>query len=109
MDEMLEEAEMARPREGVGALLGRNDHVFAVFPLTNTETSLDHYAVDPAELVPLLCSLADHPRGLELLGFWHSHPRTSAEPSDLDRARAVPGYVYVVVGCDGALATFSAA
>jgi proteasome lid subunit RPN8/RPN11 len=38
-------------------------------------------------------------RGLEVLGVYHSHPRSPAEPSERDRAEAAyPEYLSVIVG-----------
>ena len=39
-------------------------------------------------------------RGLDVLGFYHSHPDHPAEPSEYDREHALPGYVYVIVAVD---------
>ena len=37
-------------------------------------------------------------RGLEVVGFYHSHPRSPALPSETDRAEAsYPGYLYLIV------------
>ncbi|HEV7466872.1 MAG TPA: Mov34/MPN/PAD-1 family protein, partial [Candidatus Dormibacteraeota bacterium] len=35
--------------------------------------------------------------GLEVLGFWHSHPDHPAVPSRLDTERAWAEYLYVIV------------
>ena len=37
-------------------------------------------------------------RGLQIIGIFHSHPGTSAEPSQLDRDYFFPGWVYLIVG-----------
>ena len=38
-------------------------------------------------------------RGLELLGFYHSHPHSAAVPSETDRAEAsYPGHLFLIVG-----------
>jgi proteasome lid subunit RPN8/RPN11 len=37
-------------------------------------------------------------RGLDVLGFYHSHPRSPATPSATDRAEAwYPDYLYLIV------------
>ena len=41
--------------------------------------------------------------GVSLCGFYHSHPRGNAQPSERDLAFAVPGFVYMIVARDGAL------
>jgi proteasome lid subunit RPN8/RPN11 len=35
--------------------------------------------------------------GLELVGFYHSHPNGAAEPSRVDRENAWPWYNYLIV------------
>lgn len=35
--------------------------------------------------------------GLEIIGFYHSHPDNPAAPSDYDREHALPWYAYVIV------------
>jgi proteasome lid subunit RPN8/RPN11 len=35
-------------------------------------------------------------RNLHLLGFFHSHPFSTAQPSSTDLAKAVAGLVYVI-------------
>ena len=35
-------------------------------------------------------------RGMDLLGFYHSHPDHPAEPSEYDREHAWPYYSYVI-------------
>jgi len=36
-------------------------------------------------------------QGLEIIGFYHSHPDHPARPSEFDREHALPWYSYVVV------------
>jgi len=41
-------------------------------------------------------------RGLEVVGFYHSHPRSPADPSETDRAEAsYPGHLYLIVSLAG--------
>lgn len=37
-------------------------------------------------------------RSLQIVGIFHSHPGTHAEPSHLDRDYFFPGWVYLIVG-----------
>jgi proteasome lid subunit RPN8/RPN11 len=39
--------------------------------------------------------------GLEILGFYHSHPEGDSRPSDQDRQEALPGCSYVIVSVRG--------
>ncbi|WP_284013106.1 desampylase [Halobaculum litoreum] len=61
------------------------------------------YELDPAETVAAIEAGAD--RGLDVVGFYHSHPRGPADPSATDRERATwSGYVYCVVAPDDLVA-----
>ena len=45
-----------------------------------------------------------HERGLEVVGFYHSHPDVEARPSAFDRDHAWSGYSYVIVSVRGGTA-----
>lgn len=99
-DQMHEHCEREKPREACGALLGRPGQVDAIMEMTNTEPGVDHYTIDTEETLALFEAL-DRDGTVDLLGWYHSHPRTSSKPSDLDLAMAIPGWYYVVRGVDG--------
>lgn len=40
-------------------------------------------------------------RGLDVIGYYHSHPTGSAEPSRSDREHAWPETSYVILGLEG--------
>src|SRR5262245_56161681 len=91
------EAERARPAECCGVLVGRGDRVTDVFPVPNTaEDRLARYEMDPAELWAARRRARDE--GLDVLGFYHSHPRTPPVPSSRDVGRAYyPEAAYAIV------------
>ena len=76
--EFLAQAEQCYPRECCGLLAGtRKDlvwHVEAIFPLCNMQPEgvLDSYSFDPKERCEK--ELEIQKNGLELIGFYHSHP-----------------------------------
>jgi proteasome lid subunit RPN8/RPN11 len=39
-------------------------------------------------------------RGLDVVGYYHSHPDHPARPSEYDRAHAWPWYSYVIVSVE---------
>ena len=54
------------------------------------------YELDPAETLATIEAVEDD--GLDVVGFYHSHPETAARPSATDEARATwTGYVYCIV------------
>jgi proteasome lid subunit RPN8/RPN11 len=91
----------AYPDEGCGVLLGRfaGGRVEVVDATSgtnlNTERSRDRYLLDPADILRADYEARD--RGLELVGFWHSHPDHPARPSQFDTDHAWVDYVYVIV------------
>jgi proteasome lid subunit RPN8/RPN11 len=93
--------EEAFPNECCGALLGRHSpqgwQVEALIRATNAriESLRDQYEIAPAELVKIVRE-ARH-RGLEIAGFYHSHPGYPALWSATDLADAHwLGCVYVI-------------
>jgi proteasome lid subunit RPN8/RPN11 len=90
----------AYPHEGCGVLIGRIDdeHTTVVRVTTGrnliTDRAHDRYLLDPADIVRAEASArAD---GLDVVGFWHSHPDHSALPSQFDADHAWADYVYVI-------------
>lgn len=60
------------------------------------------YSIAPEELLAL--HRAAREEGLEVVGYYHSHPSGDGEPSAVDRAESWPDLVYVIipVGPEGA-------
>ncbi len=97
-------AEEGYPNEVVGLLAGRGRRVARVQPLVNerTDEARRRYAVGP--LVLLRAQEALEAEGLEILGYYHSHPDCSAQYSAYDRDHALPNLSYVIASvCRGAL------
>ena len=64
-------------------------------PAKNRLSSESLYEVDPESLFHAFTYAEKN--GLEVLGFYHSHPFWSAEASEIDRARAnYPGLSYLI-------------
>ena len=58
------------------------------------------YEIAPEEELALLEQV--DAAGLDVVGFYHSHPRGPPEPSEVDARRAAwPGYSYLVVSLTG--------
>lgn len=90
----------AAPREACGALLGRGALVTAAVELHNVAPGDHDYQIDPED-VARMYALEDAAGGEGLLGWWHTHPASSSEPSSIDVEYAIPGYLYAVCGEDG--------
>jgi proteasome lid subunit RPN8/RPN11 len=91
-------AREAYPHEGCGALIGPpSGPVTETIPLPNRETDKPRvrFAVSPRDYLEV--EDAADARGLQLLGFWHSHPDHPARPSETDRRYAWEGLLTVVI------------
>ena len=87
----------AYPHECCGALLGRDGAVSAVHPLPNTteEGPRRRFLVRPGDYRE--AERHAGARGVDLLGFYHSHPDHPARPSQYDLDHAWPSFSYVIV------------
>ena len=87
------------PHEVVGILAGdRAAHrVTRVEPLVNERADSAHnrYKVSGLTLMRAEQRLQDE--GLEIVGYYHSHPDHPARYSDYDRDHALPNLSYVIV------------
>jgi proteasome lid subunit RPN8/RPN11 len=89
------------PHECCGALLGRESResreVTGVLPLANrrADSPRNRYTISAGDVRAAEAAAAS--RGLELLGWYHSHPDDLARPSEFDREHAWPWFSYVIV------------
>jgi proteasome lid subunit RPN8/RPN11 len=93
--------QQAYPREGCGILLGLAENgvkiVADVLPTDNAREEVDQhnrYLIPPESL--LQSELQAEERGLEVVGYFHSHPDHPARPSEYDREHAWPWYSYLI-------------
>ncbi|MFC5861547.1 M67 family metallopeptidase [Acidicapsa dinghuensis] len=100
-DELRAHGEETYPHECCGALLGTPGsggwHVTKVVRAGNTRTDSAHnrYSISPLELVRIERDARQH--GLEIAGFYHSHPDHPAQWSKTDFEEAHwLGCVYVI-------------
>ncbi|MDP3908393.1 M67 family metallopeptidase [Novosphingobium sp.] len=83
---LLEEATRAHPQECCGLLMGDGAIARAV-PAANVHPEpARHFEIDSAALIA--AHRAARAGGLAVLGYYHSHPTGSAQPSATDRAAA---------------------
>jgi proteasome lid subunit RPN8/RPN11 len=89
------------PHEACGAILGLDGssarEARALFPLINRrdDSPRNRFEVDADDVRSAERAAAE--RGLELIGWYHSHPDHPAQPSEFDREHAWPWYSYVIV------------
>ena len=94
------------PNECCGAMLGTDGdatgrEVRALFPLINRrdDSPRNRFSITPEDFRAAERAAAE--RGLDLLGWYHSHPDHPARPSEFDREHAWPWYSYVIVSVEG--------
>ena len=95
--------EGAYPAECCGAMVGRIagdvKEVVRLEPAINRRTDDPHrYLIAPEDLRRLEGRLKSE--GLEIVGYYHSHPDHPAVPSAFDADHAWPWYSYVIVRVD---------
>jgi len=95
--------ESAYPAECCGALVGRGvdagKEVVRLAPAVNRRTDDPHrYLIAPDDLRRLEAEVRRE--GLEIVGYYHSHPDHPARPSAFDAEHAWPWYSYLIVRID---------
>lgn len=85
------------PHECCGALLGRDGVVRSAVPLPNTtdEGPRRRFLVRPSDYRQAEAEASR--QGLDLVGFYHSHPDHPARPSQYDLDHAWPNLAYIIV------------
>ena len=91
-DEIRRHGEETYPNECCGALLGTVEGDTRIVSASarcrnlRTDSAADRYEIDPVEMVRIQRDA--RPRGLDIVGFYHSHPDHPARwsPTDLEQA-----------------------
>lgn len=105
LESIIELAVESMPDECCGILLGRNSPrgtiVEQIRPADNVAPSVRprRYEIDPQVVFEAL--RAAQKGGLDLVGFYHSHPDGSLSPSANDTELAWPDKYYLIVGAGG--------
>ncbi|PIS36190.1 MAG: hypothetical protein COT35_12595 [Nitrospirae bacterium CG08_land_8_20_14_0_20_52_24] len=102
IEKILMHAGERHPDECCGILIGRvqgAEGVKRAEEVRRTENAeihgRDSYLIHGREF--LSADRAARSRGLEIIGFYHSHPGCPSIPSERDHARAWQGYSYLIV------------
>lgn len=99
-------ASEGHPLETCGLLVGRSEgdrvEIARVTQARNLnqQRASDRYELDPKDF--LEADKAARLDGLDIVGFWHSHPDCPARPSTTDLEAAWDGYSYLIIGVTGA-------
>lgn len=95
------------PDECCGALLGHDANsgigvekpreILKLFPLVNRreDSPRNRFSVTPQDVIK--ADRTAQARGMDVVGWYHSHPDHPAKPSEYDREHAWPWYSYIIV------------
>jgi proteasome lid subunit RPN8/RPN11 len=96
LQSIIHQARAVEPAECCGLLIGTGTVVTEAFQTANVAEVPGRFFIDPKGHIDGRRDARR--RGLEVLGFYHSHPHTPAMPSARDRAEAdYPGSLYLIV------------
>ncbi len=107
LQQQLTDLAQANPEQEVCGLLGGSDaNIMSFYPVANIHPDIRHaFLLEPQGQVAAMREMRE--RGEELRGIFHSHPDTSAVPSDTDRQQAAyPDVYYVILSLKGSLPEF---
>ena len=97
--------ELDYPYECCGLMLGRfhdgRKQVLEIYPISNAreeEAKRNRFLIRPEELMRGEKHARD--QGLDVVGFYHSHPDDVAVPSQYDLEHAWPTYSYIVMAVE---------
>jgi proteasome lid subunit RPN8/RPN11 len=95
-DDLIAHSREGFPLEVCGILGGIGESVSAIYPMTNTDASNEHFMMDPREQFAVVKDL--RAKGLAMLAIYHSHPESPARPSQEDIKLALtPGVSYIII------------
>jgi proteasome lid subunit RPN8/RPN11 len=97
LETIIAHAREAAPAECCGLLLGRDGAVVEAVRTRNVaDHQLSRFVIDPKEHIDRRRDARR--RGLDVAGFYHSHPQSPASPSSADGAEAnYPDHLYLIV------------
>jgi proteasome lid subunit RPN8/RPN11 len=100
LDDVVAHARECQPRECCGLLVGEDRRIVASLRATNLADSPSRFLIDPKDHID--ARRTARAKGLDVIGFYHSHPHSGADPSPTDIAEATyPDAVQLIVGWNG--------
>lgn len=94
---MEEHARKEKANEACGIIAGKGKSAEKIYRCKNvSKNPTSNYDIAPVELIRVFNDVEDS--GLEILGFYHSHPAGPLGPSNIDHATATwHGHSYVIL------------
>ena len=97
VDDIIAHATECQPLECCGVLLGASDRITLAVRARNIAESPSRFLIDPQTHIE--ARRAARNAGLEVVGFYHSHPHSRPYPSPTDLSEAAyPECVHLIVG-----------
>ena len=96
-DAIVAHARETAPAECCGLFLGGGEEIVEAVRARNVaDDPATRFLIDPADHFAAIRTARE--RGLEVVGFYHSHPISPPEPSERDRAEfSYAGHLYALV------------
>lgn len=96
-------ARAERPRECCGLLIGAGDLIIEAVATANSAADpIRQFEIPPIEHIRQIgrcrALTAESGERHDVIGAYHSHPRSAAEPSATDLEQAFQDFVYVIAG-----------
>ena len=100
LDAVIAHARAAVPAECCGMLVGSGRSIADAVPARNSASGTSRFLIEPRDHIAARRDARR--RGLEVVGFYHSHPRSSPRPSESDIREAMyPEAVHLIVSLAG--------
>jgi proteasome lid subunit RPN8/RPN11 len=99
-DAVVAHAREAAPAECCGMLVGSAGAITSAVRAGNLSDHPSRFLIDPKDHIRARRDA--RAAGLDVVGFYHSHPQSAAAPSPTDLAEAsYPNHLYLIVGLAG--------
>ncbi|GHS89924.1 hypothetical protein AGMMS49957_14260 [Synergistales bacterium] len=103
------EGERTYPNECCGFIFGKSEErgedtyrsATEILPIDNAREAEERhhrFVIGPDDF--MAAEREARKKGLDVLGFYHSHPNWFSRPSDYDREHALPFYSYVILSVE---------
>ena len=97
LDDVRAHAREDAPRECCGVLVGRVRNILESARALNLAEGATRFLIDPRDHIRAMREA--RARDLDVIGFYHSHPRSPAAPSETDIAESgYAGAMHLIVG-----------
>ena len=96
LDNIVSHARAAAPAECCGLLLGRGEDIIESARAANLSPDVNRFFIDPRAHIDIRREARQ--RGLGVIGFYHSHAHSPAQPSATDlREASYPDHLHLIV------------